>query len=146
MSNNIILLGTLVMGLTACGNNTEVQGTAAPEAATTAQPVTTTEVVALDALGFRKELGLQNAVLVDVRTPEEFAAGHIAGSSNIDWNSTTGRDELLRLKKERGVLLYCASGNRSGEAAAYLAAQGYTVKHLAGGIGAWQAANFPLTR
>ncbi|MBE9608315.1 rhodanese-like domain-containing protein [Chitinilyticum piscinae] len=66
------------------------------------------------------------AVLIDVRTPEEFAAGHIDDAINIPLDRiVSGVTELRGLGKDSRILLYCRSGRRSAEAALRLNAAGY---------------------
>ena len=74
-------------------------------------------------------------LLLDVRTPKEFEAGHIYGATNIDVNAA---DFAERVKKIEGkVAVYCRSGKRSMKAADILAAQGCTVYNLRGGMLSW---------
>ncbi len=79
-------------------------------------------------------------VLLDVRTPEEYAGGHIPGAINVP-NETIGSDPIDALpNKEQKILVYCRSGNRSKMAAAKLAEQGYTNIVEIGGIQSWSGA------
>ncbi|MCC6906041.1 MAG: rhodanese-like domain-containing protein [Anaerolineae bacterium] len=81
--------------------------------------------------------------LVDVRTPEEFASGHIAGAVNIPVEELSAH--LSEFPTDRPTVVYCRSGNRSATAASQLAASGYDVYDL-GGIIDWSAAGFPVTQ
>ena len=82
--------------------------------------------------------------LVDVRTPAEFADGHIAGAVNIDIYDNAFMDKAeAALDKTRPIAIYCRSGKRSADAAARLADAGYQVTNLNGGILAWQDAHLP---
>ena len=76
------------------------------------------------------------ALLLDVRTPEEFAGGHVTGALNIPVQVLGQR--LGDLPKEREIVVYCQSGGRSARAAADLRRVGYTVHDL-GGMGNWGA-------
>lgn len=73
------------------------------------------------------------ALLVDVRSPEEFATGHLAGATNVP--HTTVSEELATFgsDKDREIVLYCRSGRRAGLATAELQALGFTRVHNAGG-------------
>ena len=83
--------------------------------------------------------------LLDVRTPAEYAEGHIAGAKNIDiYDAGFMHDAEKTLSKNRPVAVYCRSGRRSADAAARLAAIGYKVTNLTGGILAWTAAGKPV--
>ena len=76
-------------------------------------------------------------MILDVRTPEEFADKHIPGAINIP-NETIGTDEIPELPdKDQLILVYCRSGNRSKQAAEKLAALGYTNIVEFGGINDW---------
>lgn len=77
------------------------------------------------------------AVLVDVRTPGEFSSGTIKGAKNIDFMSSSFKDQFLKLDKNKEYFLFCRSGNRSGQACNVLAKEGYKVYNLDGGVGAW---------
>ncbi|HTO15514.1 MAG TPA: rhodanese-like domain-containing protein [Edaphocola sp.] len=95
---------------------------------------------------FVKELSLsKDAKLVDVRTPEEFANGHLPNALNIDW-----RNDVFELKasqllnKEMPIYVYCLSGSRSASAAKSLRANGFrNVIELKGGILAYRSAGLP---
>lgn len=76
------------------------------------------------------------ARLVDVRTPEEFAAGHIPGAVNIPVQELDRRIGELE-PKERTVVVYCRSGNRSGSAARMLKSAGYAEVHDLGAMSRW---------
>lgn len=80
--------------------------------------------------------------LIDVRTPQEFASGHIAGAINIPVEEIGQR--LGEVSKETPVVVYCRSGNRSAQAAQILASAGYTGIYDLGGVIAWQQAGLPL--
>ena len=76
-------------------------------------------------------------VILDVRTPEEFAAGHIPNAINIP-NETIGASEISALPdKDQLILVYCRSGRRSKEAAQKLVSLGYTSIVEFGGILDW---------
>ena len=76
-------------------------------------------------------------ILLDVRTPEEFAEKHIPGAINIP-NETISAEEIPQLPdKDQLILVYCRSGNRSKQASAKLAALGYTNIVEFGGINSW---------
>ena len=78
-----------------------------------------------------------NYMILDVRTPEEFADQHIPGAINIP-NETIGTEEIPELPdKEQLILVYCRSGNRSKQASEKLAALGYTNIVEFGGINDW---------
>ncbi|GGQ28754.1 rhodanese-like domain-containing protein [Shewanella litoralis] len=75
-----------------------------------------------------------NATLIDVRTPEEFAAGHIKGAINIPFDTIVPQLAKLNLSKDTEVVLYCRSGRRSSIAQASLIEHGYHNTYDAGGL------------
>ena len=87
----------------------------------------------------------QNPVfLLDVRQPEEFRQGHIAGSKLIPLGELGQR--LGELPQDREILCICRSGARSGMAASQLSQAGYKVINLSGGMMAWQSAGLPMKK
>ncbi len=89
---------------------------------------------------FAKKISDTSIVLLDVRTPAEFAAGHIAGATNIDFESGTFESDIQKLDKSKSYAVYCRSGNRSGQATALMAKDGFkTIFNLDGGIINWQS-------
>ncbi len=87
-----------------------------------------------------------NPVILDVRTPEEFSGGYIAGAINIDYNSDDFSKKVNKLNKEETVYIYCLSGGRSGNGAKEMRESGFkNVVELKGGILKWKAAGLALT-
>ncbi|MDE6272129.1 MAG: rhodanese-like domain-containing protein [Muribaculaceae bacterium] len=87
---------------------------------------------------FAEFIAMAGVQLLDVRTPEEFAEGHIQGAVNIDiYDPDFLRKAETALDKSRPVAVYCRSGRRSEEAAGMLFREGYNVVNLEGGILAW---------
>ncbi|QQS28433.1 MAG: rhodanese-like domain-containing protein [Sphingobacteriales bacterium] len=78
-----------------------------------------------------------NAVLLDVRTQNEYAMGTIKGSKNIDFYSNTFQDKINALDKNKTYYVFCRSGNRSGKACQLMTDKGMKAFNLDGGIGAW---------
>jgi rhodanese-related sulfurtransferase len=87
-----------------------------------------------------KELSQMDGVqLVDVRTPEEFMEGHIKGFQNIDFMSDTFQEEIEKLDKNKPVIVYCKSGNRSGKSCKIMQEKGFVkIYDLEGGIEKWK--------
>lgn len=80
-------------------------------------------------------------VIVDVRTPEEFANGALPKAVNISVTSLDFPFEINKLEKEKPVMIYCKAGSRSARAAIAMKALGFeTIYELEGGFMAWQAA------
>lgn len=94
---------------------------------------------------FKAALETVPGLLLDVRTPPEVARGKIAGASVIDWNGPKFEQKVLLLAKDKPVYVYCASGNRSGQAVALMGKLGFKkVVNLSGGVRAWAGAGLPL--
>lgn len=133
-----LVLG-LGWGLTGCSSGTatsEVSSTAGPTAQ--AAPAAGSELSPKD---FAAALKRSGTVLIDVRTPGEFAEGHLPGAVNIDVESAAFVQQVQALDPAGTYALYCRSGNRSGVAMANMMQLGFgQVYHLSGGIGAWQDA------
>lgn len=86
------------------------------------------------------------AQLVDVRTPEEYLEGHLAGAINIDWNADGFLDKAQSLlDASRPVMVYCRSGKRSASAAAKLDKAGFKTYNLLGGYLGWTEAEMPVS-
>lgn len=86
-------------------------------------------------------------LILDVRTPEEFAAGHIAHAVNIPHDQLAARLAEIRSHAGDDVLLYCRSGRRAGLAAETLSKAGFTkLHHLTGDMQGWEAAGLPVEK
>ncbi|MDH4275153.1 MAG: rhodanese-like domain-containing protein [Gammaproteobacteria bacterium] len=89
----------------------------------------------------------QNAMVLDVRTPDEYKQGHILEALNIPVGLLDGRVTELNKHKEKPVVVNCRSGQRSARACSILKKHGFAQVHnLSGGIMAWEKANLPLTK
>ena len=84
-------------------------------------------------------------VILDVRTPGEFAEGHIENATNLDYYSETFRDELSKLDKDKTYLVYCRSGKRSRNAVDIMVELNFREAYnMSGGIIEWKAEGLPL--
>lgn len=84
-------------------------------------------------------LALEDVQVVDVRSPKEFEASHIANAQNIDFRSPTFEVDINKLDKTKPVILYCKSGGRSAKCAKQLKDAGFEkVYDLEGGISKWK--------
>ena len=96
---------------------------------------------------FQTIIGTPDVQLLDVRTPEEFAEGQIAGAVLVDVNESDFEEKAVAvLDASRPVAVYCRSGRRSARAASLLTARGYRVTNLDGGVIAWQDAGKSLVK
>jgi rhodanese-related sulfurtransferase len=83
-------------------------------------------------------------IVLDVRTPEEFANSHIDGAINIDVRSEDFNKRISKLDKDQPVYVYCLSGGRSANASNIIADNGFkTVNNMLGGISKWSGENKP---
>ena len=84
-------------------------------------------------------LKIDDVQLVDVRTPEEFKTGYIANAQNIDYYSPTIDEDILKLDKNKPVIVYCRSGKRSRDCSEKLLEAGFQkIYNLEGGIIQWE--------
>lgn len=85
--------------------------------------------------------------ILDVRTPAEFAKGHIKGAINVDFKSPDFARNIAKLNKHVPYILHCRSGNRSGQSLEILKKNNFgTLYHLEGGFNEWQASGQPVER
>ena len=92
----------------------------------------------VDAAQFAEFIKSDSVFLVDVRTAEEYAAGHIANANNIDVLKSDFKNNASTLPKNKQIAVYCRSGKRSLVAANILAKMGYKVINLRGGWMEWE--------
>lgn len=120
-----IMLGAVV--LAGCSSNSAALETVSPDGAAT--------IIAEDS----------GEVILDIRTPEEFDQGIIDGAINIDFYEPTFSSDLDALDKDAHYVVYCRSGNRSGQAMGTFADLGFThVTEIDGGIANWYETGLPI--
>lgn len=86
-------------------------------------------------------------VVLDVRTPEEFAEGHIAGAKNLDFHGDDFAKQLNALDKSKTYLVHCASGGRSGKTCKLMDEDKFAkIYHMNGGFSAWKQAGKPIAK
>lgn len=94
----------------------------------------------LDAQTFKEKFeNDNNAIVIDVRTPEEEAEGLIPNSVNINLMSPAFPAKVLELDKSKTYYVYCRSGGRSSTACQFMEKNGFNTYNLEGGIQAWNA-------
>jgi phage shock protein E len=100
-----------------------------------------------DALLDRARSADESFVIIDVRTPAEFAQGHVPGAINIPVDQVANRVGELANAKDKDVVLYCRSGKRAAQAADVLKSNGFNkLLHLEGDIAKWEAAKLPVEK
>lgn len=92
------------------------------------------QIIAAVLLALCCNLAVAKTVLIDVRTPEEFATGHIEGALNIDYQVIGQRIGMAGIAKDDDIILYCRSGRRSSIALETLKGMGYKKLQNYGGI------------
>ncbi len=86
-------------------------------------------------------------VILDVRTPDEFASGHIEGAINVDYNSEGFKTDISKHDKNRTYLVYCRTGRRTRGAVKIMTEQGFSRIYLIkGDFIQWQAEHLPVVR
>ena len=99
----------------------------------------------VDPVEFSEVIAQPGVIILDVRTPEEFNAGHIANAININLADSNFSSEVSKLDKNATVAVYCRSANRSAVATDEMAELGFTDMYdMQGGIIDWQAAGGPV--
>ncbi len=135
----VVTAGLLV--LAACGGDDT--GSSADAAGATAAASATEALTPEAARALLDERG-DEVTLIDVRTPEEFAAGHLEGAVNIDAEDPSFVDRIAELPTDGAYVVYCRSGRRSALAATEMRDAGFTDVSDIGGILVLQAAGFPV--
>lgn len=124
-----------ITGVSACS--------ASPQSTSTSSPATGQHMTASD---FSTALKAPGTIVLDVRTPAEYAGGHLPAATNIDIEGADFANQIAALDKNATYAVYCRSGNRSATALEQMTAAGFSnVYDLAGGIGAWQQMGGPVT-
>lgn len=91
-----------------------------------------------------KDLQASGAMLIDVRESHEYRAGHAPGAKHLALNVLPRR--LGEVPKEREILVICASGMRSEQAAKILSAEGFKVTNVSGGMANWQRSGLSVVK
>jgi rhodanese-related sulfurtransferase len=118
-----------------------------PAAATAAAPAPAAAVALMSQEALLEHLSRhpEHLYVLDVRTPQEYAEGHVPGAVNVPQDQLASR--LAEVPKDKDVVIYCRSGRRSALAADVLAANGYSrLSHLEGDMNAWLAKGRPVEK
>lgn len=129
MKIKVLSLVLLLIGVTSCLKN-QVEG-----------------VQVLDVSKYEKKMTQPDVQIVDVRTPEEFAEGHLENAINIDITADDFDTKIAALDKEKPVMVYCKAGGRSAKASSRLNELGFkNISDLEGGIINWNSENKPIVK
>lgn len=132
----ILLAAVFVLPLAACGTADAPEGQII-------QDLSAAEAYIM----IQDNQGKADFVILDVRTPGEFADGHIEGAVLLDFNAANFEAEVDKLDKDIRYVVYCRTSNRSGQAINVMKKLGFAeVYDLDGGIVAWQAAGYPVVK
>jgi rhodanese-related sulfurtransferase len=141
--------------LSACHHGEPVRATSSteetevkPASSTRAEQVSAPSVLHVDADGAEKLLKNDpETVVLDVRTPEEFARERLPGAINIDFLDANFPSEVGKLNRDKTYLVHCASGRRSSQALEVLKELGFeSIVHLDGGLNAWKVSQKPVVK
>jgi rhodanese-related sulfurtransferase len=134
----LLLVALASVALAGCGSSS-TEGTA-----TATAPGGTSGVVLASPEEAQALIDAGGVTVLDVRTPEEFAAGHLAGAENIDFYAADFAERIDALDPGEPYVVYCRSGNRSGQASVLMADKDFaSVTDVDGGIVAWETAGLP---
>jgi rhodanese-related sulfurtransferase len=137
----LALLGVLLAPLAALAGEPAAKVAAAPAATATAVVTPMSQEALLE----RQAKHDNSLFLLDVRTPQEYAEGHVPGAFNVPHDQLASR--LADVPKDKDIVLYCRSGRRTALAADVLAANGYTkLSHLEGDMVAWTQQGRPVEK
>jgi rhodanese-related sulfurtransferase len=122
-------------------------GTCPPTLRADDKPAAKPQVEKIDVDQFDKKRQEKDTVVLDVRTPDEFAAGHVPGAVNLDIHDPQFNDKVATLDKSKTYLVHCAKGYRSGIASTKMAAMGFpSLFDFHGGFTAWENAHKPIEK
>jgi len=94
----------------------------------------------------RKNAGNPEFEILDVRTPGEYADGHINNALNLDFTATSFRDSLEKLDRNKTYMVYCRTGNRSSQAVNIMDELGFKKVYHLGGIVDWEKMGYPIVK
>ncbi len=132
---NMYIALILVMSLFACNGQKSSQANQTIQA----QEAPNTVAMSSQPISVLDQLNLSEIVLIDVRTPEEYQAGHVENALNINFFDENFTDQIKDLNTDKTLYLYCRSGKRSMNASKALSSLGYQVVNLEGGYNVYSA-------
>ena len=141
---------TIALGFLLLGVSCEAQSNKKNKATTAPTPPSTVQGVAqnISVSEFQEKLAAKsNAILLDVRTPEEYANGHLQQSTLLDFTDTNFKTNVSKLDRSKPIFVYCAAGGRSSKALKLMQELGFKeVYNMIGGFSAWEAKGFPSAK
>ena len=101
----------------------------------------------ISANNLANQLERSDMLILDVRTPQEYAAGHVPSAINMPHTSVKSQLEKLQEYKDKTIVIYCKSGRRAAMARQTLTDAGFKqLLHLDGDMDGWQLGNFPIEK
>jgi len=139
---NKILIGILMsMALLACNKQQKTASDTSSSTKTADNP----EYLDVNVNTFKQMMNDKPGIVLDVRTPKEFAGGKLAQAVNIDITQPSFTSKVQKLDTKRPVYVYCHVGSRSAFAMKQMQSLGFThIYNLQGGISAWRQAGFQV--
>jgi len=146
-----VMIGLLILG--ACSTKSQSASTQKPRSQQVQTPavqksaVATTQIEEMTAEKFYERIKQGDVVVIDVRTPREYAEGHIPGAVNIDFYAPDFESKIAALDKDKEYLVHCRSGNRSRRSLPIFQKHGFKkIGHLTRGINEWYQKGLPIEK
>jgi len=131
---------TALVLLGGCGDKSQEQAAVAGASLRNVSPAQADSLI-------RADQGDPDFVLLDIRTPQEFAGEHLAGATILDFYAPTFKQDLAKLDKDKSYLIYCRTGHRSGIALGTMGELGFKdAANMLGGITRWKSEGLPTTK
>jgi phage shock protein E len=144
----LVMLLAAATVFAACGESSDTSSETVAQSSTVATTVAATPAVTLASVAEAASIQANppaDLVILDVRTQAEFDQGHLEGAVVIDFYAADFAEQLSQLDPSVPYLVYCQSGNRSGQATSLMADLGFAnVTDVDGGIAAWGQAELPI--
>lgn len=130
----------IVLAILCCGAAARAADSSAPKAPDSI-------VTHVDSQQANKLIAEKKAVVLDIRTPEEFKAGRIGGATNINFRAADFEQRIAGLDKSKSYIVHCAAGSRSTQSLAIFEKLNFrSIYHLDGGLNAWKKAGLPVQK
>lgn len=130
-----------------------IAGTVLTGGCASVNPVAESQTIVVDVSAgeahtlIQENQGDASFVILDVRTPEEYDEGHIEGAVNLNFYDDDYREQLENLDRDDTYLLFCRSGNRSGQTLDIMEELEFmTIYHMTGGMNEWNGEGLPVVR
>ncbi len=145
-NKRLYLLPAFLLAISVFGSGCNATGTE-----TEASPLGTQTVVNINAAEayalIQANADNPDFIIIDVRTPEEYNAGHLENAILIDYRAANFTEEISKLDRNKKYLIYCRTGNRSASARDKMKELGFLdINHMDGGITEWLAEGLPVVK